>query len=253
MRTTIGELQLDEVLHNRAGLITPIKCYLHQAAVGWGLKVQYPLNTPIRTHRSHPDDRIQISVDNHAPTERGRRGHVSRSGRRHTMCRVHNLGGGGERPVYAMRFQSGAQAGSNQQDSIASSYAAAPTLRLSVLDPLILPFPFQRRDASSYATLQCHASEAEACQQQQQSWHHWKQQQFRYSWKHQDEDSKRGEYEAVPCFDRDNAIRDGRLKVHSEFHTVSSISRGDVDTACDSEDDASESPLIRHQGPYPLV
>ena len=40
MRSAIGELELDEILHNRAGLNTIIKGSLQEAAVAWGLEIR---------------------------------------------------------------------------------------------------------------------------------------------------------------------------------------------------------------------
>lgn len=74
MRSAIGELELDEILHNRAGLNTLIKGSLQEAAVAWGLEVlRYEL-TEIT-----PDDQIRIAMDKQAAAERDRREQVLRA------------------------------------------------------------------------------------------------------------------------------------------------------------------------------
>ena len=74
MRSAIGELELDEILHNRAGLNTLIKGSLEEAAVAWGLEIRRYELTEIT-----PDDQIRIAMDKQAAAERARREQVLRT------------------------------------------------------------------------------------------------------------------------------------------------------------------------------
>ena len=74
VRSAIGELELDEILHNRAGLNTLIKGSLQDAAVAWGLEVRRYELTEIT-----PDDQIRIAMDKQAAAERDRREQVLRA------------------------------------------------------------------------------------------------------------------------------------------------------------------------------
>jgi len=74
MRSAIGELELDEILHNRAGLNTLIKGTLQEASVAWGLEVRRYELTEIT-----PDDQIRIAMDKQAAAERDRREQVLRA------------------------------------------------------------------------------------------------------------------------------------------------------------------------------
>jgi regulator of protease activity HflC (stomatin/prohibitin superfamily) len=74
MRAAIGELELDEILHNRAGLNTLIKGSLQEAAVAWGLEVRRYELTEIT-----PDDQIRVAMDKQAAAERARREQVLRA------------------------------------------------------------------------------------------------------------------------------------------------------------------------------
>eukprot|EP00580_Thalassiosira_gravida_P012252 CAMPEP_0201630874 /NCGR_PEP_ID=MMETSP0493-20130528/5057_1 /ASSEMBLY_ACC=CAM_ASM_000838 /TAXON_ID=420259 /ORGANISM="Thalassiosira gravida, Strain GMp14c1" /LENGTH=428 /DNA_ID=CAMNT_0048102119 /DNA_START=97 /DNA_END=1383 /DNA_ORIENTATION=+ len=74
MRSAIGELELDDILHNRAGLNTLIKGSLQEAAVAWGLEVRRYELTEIT-----PDDQIRIAMDKQAAAERDRREQVLRA------------------------------------------------------------------------------------------------------------------------------------------------------------------------------
>ena len=74
MRSAIGELELDEILHNRAGLNTLIKGSLQEAAVAWGLEVRRYELTEIT-----PDEQIRIAMDKQAAAERARREQVLRA------------------------------------------------------------------------------------------------------------------------------------------------------------------------------
>lgn len=74
MRSAIGELELDEILHNRAGLNTLIKGSLQEAAVAWGLEVRRYELTEIT-----PDDQIRFAMDKQAAAERDRREQVLRA------------------------------------------------------------------------------------------------------------------------------------------------------------------------------
>merc|ERR1719199_570006 len=74
MRSAIGELELDEILHNRAGLNTIIKGSLQEAAVAWGLEIRRYELTEIT-----PDEEIRIAMDKQAAAERSRREQVLRA------------------------------------------------------------------------------------------------------------------------------------------------------------------------------
>ena len=74
MRSAIGELELDEILHNRAGLNTIIKGSLQEAAVAWGLEIRRYELTEIT-----PDEQIRIAMDKQAAAERDRREQVLRA------------------------------------------------------------------------------------------------------------------------------------------------------------------------------
>lgn len=74
MRSAIGELELDEILHNRAGLNTLIKGTLQDAAMAWGLEVRRYELTEIT-----PDDQIRVAMDKQAAAERARREQVLRA------------------------------------------------------------------------------------------------------------------------------------------------------------------------------
>jgi len=74
MRSAIGELELDEILHGRARLNTLIKGSLQQAAVAWGMEVRRYEITEIT-----PDEQIRIAMDKQAAAERARREQVLRA------------------------------------------------------------------------------------------------------------------------------------------------------------------------------
>lgn len=74
MRSAIGELELDEILHNRAGINTLIKGAVQEAAVAWGLEVRRYELTEIT-----PDQHIRIAMDKQAAAERDRREQVLRA------------------------------------------------------------------------------------------------------------------------------------------------------------------------------
>ena len=74
MRSAIGELELDKILHNCAGLNTLIKGTLAEAAVAWGLEVRRYKLTKIT-----PDNQIRIAMDKQAAAERARREQVLRA------------------------------------------------------------------------------------------------------------------------------------------------------------------------------
>uniref|UniRef100_A0A7S0G971 Band 7 domain-containing protein n=1 Tax=Proboscia inermis TaxID=420281 RepID=A0A7S0G971_9STRA len=68
MRSAIGEMELDEILHGRARLNTLIKGSVQEAAVAWGLEIRRYEITEIR-----PDEMIRESMDKQAAAERTRR------------------------------------------------------------------------------------------------------------------------------------------------------------------------------------
>ncbi|KAL3942338.1 MAG: hypothetical protein SGARI_000301 [Bacillariaceae sp.] len=74
MRSAIGEMELDEILHGRARLNTLIKGALQEAALPWGLEIRRYEITEIT-----PDHQIRIAMDKQAAAERDRREHVLRA------------------------------------------------------------------------------------------------------------------------------------------------------------------------------
>jgi len=71
MRSAIGEMELDEILHERARLNTMIKGTLQEAAVIWGIDVRRYEITEIT-----PDPVIREAMDKQAAAERTRREQV---------------------------------------------------------------------------------------------------------------------------------------------------------------------------------
>ncbi|KAG7374690.1 SPFH domain / Band 7 family protein [Nitzschia inconspicua] len=74
MRSAIGEMELDEILHGRARLNSLIKGSLQEAALPWGLEIRRYEITEIT-----PDHQIRIAMDKQAAAERDRREHVLRA------------------------------------------------------------------------------------------------------------------------------------------------------------------------------
>ena len=74
MRSAIGEMELDEILHGRTRLNSLIKGSLQEAAVPWGLEVRRYEITEIT-----PDEQIRIAMDKQAAAERDRREQVLRA------------------------------------------------------------------------------------------------------------------------------------------------------------------------------
>lgn len=74
MRSAIGEMELDEILHNRSRLNGLIKGGLQEAALPWGLEVRRYEITEIT-----PDHQIRIAMDKQAAAERDRRENVLRA------------------------------------------------------------------------------------------------------------------------------------------------------------------------------
>jgi len=74
MRSAIGEMELDEILHGRARLNSLIKGSLQEAAVPWGLEVRRYEITEIT-----PDEQIRVAMDKQAAAERARREQVLRA------------------------------------------------------------------------------------------------------------------------------------------------------------------------------
>jgi regulator of protease activity HflC (stomatin/prohibitin superfamily) len=74
MRSAIGEMELDEILHGRARLNSVIKGGLQEAAVPWGLEVKRYEITEIM-----PDPQIRSAMDKQAAAERDRREQVLRA------------------------------------------------------------------------------------------------------------------------------------------------------------------------------
>jgi regulator of protease activity HflC (stomatin/prohibitin superfamily) len=74
MRSAIGEMELDEMLHGRAKLNTLIKGSLQEASEPWGIEIRRYEITEIT-----PDERIRIAMDKQAAAERDRREQVLRA------------------------------------------------------------------------------------------------------------------------------------------------------------------------------
>lgn len=74
MRSAIGEMELDEILHGRGRLNALIKGSLQEAAVAWGLEVRRYEITEIT-----PDEEIRAAMDKQAAAERDRRQQVLRA------------------------------------------------------------------------------------------------------------------------------------------------------------------------------
>jgi regulator of protease activity HflC (stomatin/prohibitin superfamily) len=74
MRSAIGEMELDEILHGRARLNTLIKGSLQEASEPWGLEIRRYEITEIT-----PDEKIRIAMDKQAAAERDRREQVLRA------------------------------------------------------------------------------------------------------------------------------------------------------------------------------
>lgn len=74
MRSAIGEMELDEILHGRARLNALIKGSLQEAALPWGLEIRRYEITEIT-----PDQQIRLAMDKQAAAERDRRENVLRA------------------------------------------------------------------------------------------------------------------------------------------------------------------------------
>lgn len=74
MRSAIGEMELDEILHGRARLNTLIKGSLQEAAEPWGLEIRRYEITEIT-----PDQQIRVAMDKQAAAERDKRENVLRA------------------------------------------------------------------------------------------------------------------------------------------------------------------------------
>ncbi len=74
MRSAIGEMELDEILHGRSRLNSLIKGSLQEAAVNWGMEVKRYEITEIT-----PDEQIRLAMDKQAAAERDRREQVLRA------------------------------------------------------------------------------------------------------------------------------------------------------------------------------
>lgn len=74
MRSAIGEMELDEMLHGRGRLNALIKGSLQEAAEPWGLEIRRYEITEIT-----PDQQIRIAMDKQAAAERDRRQKVLRA------------------------------------------------------------------------------------------------------------------------------------------------------------------------------
>jgi regulator of protease activity HflC (stomatin/prohibitin superfamily) len=74
MRSAIGEMELDEILHGRSRLNALIKDGLQEAAKPWGLEIRRYEITEIT-----PDHQIRIAMDKQAAAERDRRENVLRA------------------------------------------------------------------------------------------------------------------------------------------------------------------------------
>lgn len=74
MRSAIGEMELDEILHGRARLNALIKGSLQEAAEPWGIEIRRYEITEIT-----PDQQIRVAMDKQAAAERDRREQVLRA------------------------------------------------------------------------------------------------------------------------------------------------------------------------------
>ena len=74
MRSAIGEMELDEILHGRARLNALIKGSLQESAAAWGLEVKRYEITEIT-----PDEEIRVAMDKQAAAERAKREQVLRA------------------------------------------------------------------------------------------------------------------------------------------------------------------------------
>jgi len=74
MRSAIGEMELDEILHGRSKLNTLIKGSLQEAATPWGMEIRRYEITEIS-----PDPQIRLAMDKQAAAERDRREKVLRA------------------------------------------------------------------------------------------------------------------------------------------------------------------------------
>lgn len=74
MRSAIGEMELDEILHGRARLNALIKGSLQEAAEPWGIEIRRYEITEIT-----PDQQIRVAMDKQAAAERARREQVLRA------------------------------------------------------------------------------------------------------------------------------------------------------------------------------
>lgn len=74
MRSAIGEMELDEILHGRAQLNALIKGSLQEASEPWGLEIRRYEITEIT-----PDQQIRIAMDKQAAAERDKREQVLRA------------------------------------------------------------------------------------------------------------------------------------------------------------------------------
>ena len=68
MRAAIGEMELDEILHNRSGINAVVKGSVQEAAVAWGLGIKRYEITEVM-----PDRHISEAMDKQAAAERNRR------------------------------------------------------------------------------------------------------------------------------------------------------------------------------------
>eukprot|EP00543_Licmophora_paradoxa_P005103 CAMPEP_0202448858 /NCGR_PEP_ID=MMETSP1360-20130828/7647_1 /ASSEMBLY_ACC=CAM_ASM_000848 /TAXON_ID=515479 /ORGANISM="Licmophora paradoxa, Strain CCMP2313" /LENGTH=350 /DNA_ID=CAMNT_0049066597 /DNA_START=97 /DNA_END=1149 /DNA_ORIENTATION=- len=74
MRSAMGEMELDEILHGRTRMNAMIKGSLQEAAMPWGLDIKRYEITEIT-----PDPQIRLAMDKQAAAERDRREHVLRA------------------------------------------------------------------------------------------------------------------------------------------------------------------------------
>lgn len=71
MRAAIGELELDQILHDRVHLNNSIRSTVQEAAANWGIEIKRYEITEVR-----PDDHIMEAMDKQAAGERERRKQV---------------------------------------------------------------------------------------------------------------------------------------------------------------------------------
>ena len=87
MRAAIGEMELDEILHNRAAINSLVKGTVQEAATAWGINIKRYEITEIT-----PDRMISQAMDKQAAAERNRREKVLEAEGEKTAARLQSEG-----------------------------------------------------------------------------------------------------------------------------------------------------------------